>query len=295
LPVDTPTAAGFARWAASRGYAKSTVRGHASVVARWHRSRQDPLAWLTAQQEASRLRSADGLPTASVKRYQQALQAWFEYSTGNRPHWVLPRYVRRSRPKPAAVITREQEAAVRQALAPVTRPKEPQGAVCRLLLATGARVGEITGLRLDDIEAQGPGVVVVHIRRSGWNASATKTHRDRTVPLLAEDAALLSQYLRDERPAVRSRWVFPGKHGKGAKPICDDTVRNFLTTMGEELEIPRLHPHAFRHLVNTRMTEAGVPAELRMAVLGQTNRRVAQGYEHPGDASLRNALAAGRR
>jgi len=284
----TPTLDGFVHWAASRGYATSTVDGHAAVITRWKRSRMEPLAWLVAQQEASRSRSTNGLPTASVKRYQQALQAWFEYSTGQRPSWVLPRYVRRAKPQPAAVLTITEEQAVRAALRPETGPREPQGGICRLLLATGARVGEVTGLRLDEVETQPSGVILVHFMR-------TKTRVPRAVPLLPADAADLAGYLAGGRPTSRSRWVFPSPHNQGRKAMSDASVRGFLAMLGAELGIERLHPHAFRHLVATRMTEAGVAPDIRMAVLGQTSRGVAQGYQHPGAESLRTALAAGRR
>lgn len=277
----------FRAWLISRGYAPSTADGYTAIVKRFSKSTHGAQAWLDARQEDSRRGSADGLPTATVKRYQQALQALGEHLTGTRPAYQLPRYVRRSKPNRATELDNEQAEAVRYALLR-TDLREPVASVARLLQATGCRVGEALNLYLTEVQIKpGPRISVLLTR--------TKTRVDRRVPLLPDDAHALAAYLEHRRPTSRHAYVFPSPKPPGDKAVSEVAVRTFCRELGLHLGIPRLHPHAFRHRMATTLLEAGVDVAVRRAILGHAPKDVTEGYQHPSEDALRQALERARK
>jgi len=289
-PIDLDA---FREWLISRGYAPSTADGYTAIVKRFSKSTHGAQAWLDARQEDSRRGSIDGLPTATVKRYQQALQALGEHLTGTRPAYQLPRYVRRAKPNRATELSREQAEAVRHALLR-TDLREPTAAVTRLLQATGCRVGEALGLYLTEVQIDG-GIGGGSDCKISVLLTRTKTRVDRRIPLLSDDAIALASYLEHRRPSSRHAHVFPSPKPPGAKPVSEVAVRTFCHELGLHLDIPRLHPHAFRHRMATSLLEAGVDIAVRRAILGHAPKDVTEGYQHPSEDVLRQALEQARR
>jgi integrase len=149
-------------------------------------------------------------------------------------------------------------------------------------------VGEVAGLKIAEVEIRPTGEVIVNFLR-------TKTRQPRSVPLLLQDAADLAHYLRNDHPQGRTPWAFPSPQGSGRRHITEAAVRTFLTDLGVHLQIPRLHPHAFRHLMATRLLEAGVAERVVQEILGHTSSAVTRDYQHPGEAVMQDALGRARR
>jgi site-specific recombinase XerD len=133
------------------------------------------------------------------------------------------------------------------------------------LLKDGAlRIHEALGLRLGDIHWAGGRITV----------RATKSRSARTVPLTPEALAVLSAYLRWERPASLDHdavFVCLGRRSFG-QPfryrawvyVCEQARRRAQT--------PAVHAHAFRHTQATNLAEGGMALDSLCQLLG--HRRV---------------------
>jgi integrase/recombinase XerD len=131
-----------------------------------------------------------------------------------------------------------------------------------LLLATyGLRAGEITALRLDDIDWNRD---VLHVRHS-------KTGAHSTLPLLHEPGEALLAYLKGARPKTALREVFlclnaPLRPFKDGSALYG-TIRNRLTT-ADVVPVGKKGPHAFRHARAVSLLRAAVPLKAIGDILG---------------------------
>jgi integrase len=130
-----------------------------------------------------------------------------------------------------------------------------------LMLATGIRVSELCGLRLDDLllQARPPRLLVV---RSVHDDDMTKNGEHRTAGFRKKYATL---------PHRLERWVAQGRDPQGhvahREVFLSDTSGAPLTVWGVQQLFQRLqaqtgircHPHKTRHTWATRCAEAGIP------------------------------------
>lgn len=129
------------------------------------------------------------------------------------------------------------------------RPADLRDRAILLLLAVyGLRAGEVTRLRLDDLDWERERLTVV----------GPKNGRSRTSPLVRTAGDAILRYLREARPATARREVFLSL----AAPIRP--LRNVWHVVGPRLRrlgvaLPRYGPHALRHACATRLMARGVP------------------------------------
>lgn len=131
------------------------------------------------------------------------------------------------------------------------------------LADTGCRIGELLGLRGEDVLRRG-GATLLHFVR-------TKTDEERTIPLPAETAALLPK-------ASAEALVF---HKKG-KPLTDSAVRHVLYDALEKLGVQdrrRLDLHSFRRAWVSTATAQGATPLIAMRVTGHEDISVFRGYQ----------------
>jgi len=134
-------------------------------------------------------------------------------------------------------------------------------AILMLLATYGLRAGEITALRLEDIDWERE---VLHVRH-------TKTEASSNLPLLPEPGEALLGYLKNVRPRAALREVFlclhaPHRAFKDGSALYS-TIRNRLTAAG--IKPPgKKGPHAFRHARAVSLLRAGVPPKAIGDILG---------------------------
>jgi integrase len=128
-----------------------------------------------------------------------------------------------------------------------------------MLSACGCRIGELLALTWDKIELD-TGAVKIEgtvIRERGvglYVQPHTKSAAGmRTIRL--PDWAV--EILRKRAKDAIGEWVFPSTVGTLRDP---DNTRKALRAAVADSEWAGLHPHAFRHLVATRLDEAGLSA-----------------------------------
>ena len=159
----------------------------------------------------------------------------------------------------------EQIAAIREAL-----EHEPLKwkALVHMLLITGARRGEVLGLKWDNVDFENNRVYicnsVLYSADVGIYESTPKTEKSkRYIYLPAETMALLRAY-RAWQIAERERldgyyldrgFVFAQDNGA---PMHPDSVTDYLKKLSKRYGLPHLNPHAFRHTMASMLYYNGV-------------------------------------
>lgn len=159
----------------------------------------------------------------------------------------------------------EQLAAIREALE--TEPIKWK-TIVHLLLITGARRGEILGLKWDKVDFDG---CKIHICNNVLYSADIGIYEDtpktatsnRFVSLPSETMKLLKQY-RAWQSSERLRlggyynyqgFVFAQDNGG---PMHPDSVTRWLSRFSKRLGLPHINPHAFRHTMASMLYFNGV-------------------------------------
>jgi site-specific recombinase XerD len=150
-------------------------------------------------------------------------------------------------------------------------------ALLTLLLDTGARRAEMTGLTLEDLDLDLDVLVVLG-----------KGRRERTLPFGRRAGEALDRYLR-----ARSRhkhaelpWLWLGQKGR----LTDIGLRMMLRRRGAQAGLPGLHAHQLRHtFAHEWLAQGGTEADL-MRIAGWKSRQMLQRYgASAADARAREA------
>lgn len=165
-----------------------------------------------------------------------------------------------------------------------------------VMLGTGMRVGEVTGLRWCDIDLDEGIIDVNHtlvyykhaVNGCYYNIHTPKTEAGRRrIPMLADvKEAFLEQKEYQDKTGVRctvavdgyTDFIFVNRYGltmnqgtlnKALRRIIRDCNDAILTAHPDaELLLPRFSCHSLRHTFTTRMVEAGVNIKVVQEVLG---------------------------
>lgn len=152
--------------------------------------------------------------------------------------------------------------------------REPERTFYGLLAETGLRVGELCGLRIDDLDFERRLLVV---RRSAWRGKlgAPKTKKStRLVELSPQAIEQLKLHLHTWRPNPE-RLVFASRNGS---PWDGNLLlkRKFRPLLEElKIHVPSGNGfHAFRHMSTTLMDQFSAPLGVRQQRLGHTDSRL---------------------
>ena len=151
-------------------------------------------------------------------------------------------------------------------------------ALLELLYANGARVSELTGLKLDALHLD-----LGYVRYFG------KGSKERIVPI--GDAAMkaLMEYLEKARPILlgsrESQFVFPGRWKESlARKTVWQIVRKHALNAGIGR---RISPHTLRHSFATHMLEHGADLRAIQEMLGHADIATTQIYTHVDRSRLK--------
>ena len=159
----------------------------------------------------------------------------------------------------------EQVHAIREAL-----ENEPLKwkALIHLLLITGARRGEILGLKWDKVDFANNQLYicnsVLYTSDKGIYEDTPKTERSkRFISLPAETIALLKQYRAwQAQEQLRLGVYFDNQHfvftQSNGKPLHPDSVTDYLKKFSKRYSLPHINPHAFRHTMASLLDFNGV-------------------------------------
>jgi len=139
------------------------------------------------------------------------------------------------------------------------------------LYAAGLRCGELTRLKISDIDSQR---MVIHVQGG-------KGRKDRDVMLSAK----LLEELREHWHRLRRRpqvWLFPGHHNHcGNQPIDCKTVWHACYQASQRAGLQKsIHPHTLRHCFATHLLEAGADLRTIQILLGHHDLKETTVYLH---------------
>jgi integrase/recombinase XerC len=154
-------------------------------------------------------------------------------------------------------------------------------AIVEVLYASGARVSELCGLDLGDIDYSRNTIRVLG-----------KGNKERTIPLGNPAMKALTDWIKNGRPEIQSDKsagaVFLGSRGKR---IDQRTVRTIVYEALTALEgMERLGPHALRHTAATHLLEGGADLRTVQEILGHASLATTQIYTHVSTDRLQKAF-----
>ena len=253
----------------NKGLLPQTRRQYSSIVRRI--GKKDPIQWL---QETIHPQTPIGtvLPfRAAVKHFLVAEHGLTEEEAQD----LLPKAKGRS-------------CSLRDALSPddlktyedeVDRRGDPARTILLLLPKTGMRIGEMCGMRTDEV-TDFQGVRGFLFRGKG--------DKQRFIPLSSSAETILDAYLNLHHDG--GEWLFSGYKGFPMRP---DSVRKITREMAKRIPgLEGLCPHRLRHTFATDAIRKGMDIKNLQVLLGHASIETTSRYLHPDAQMLFDALKA---
>ena len=176
------------------------------------------------------------------------------------------------------VMTEGEVTALLDAPDPKTLAGLRDRAILELMYATGARVSEVCGMRLDALHLD-----LGYVRCFG------KGSKERIVPVGDVAAAAVREYIENGRPVGekgrQSPWLF---RGRGTAPISRLSVWKIVRKYALRAGIGRrISPHTLRHSFATHLLEHGADLRAVQEMLGHSNIATTQIYTHVDRSRLK--------
>jgi integrase/recombinase XerD len=142
-------------------------------------------------------------------------------------------------------------------------------ALLECLYATGMRVSEIAGMKLQDINFE-----------SGFVRCIGKGSKERIVPLGKKAIEACKTYIKEIRPKQKpvTEHVFIGNRGKGLSRVA---IWGLIKKNAKLAGIQKcITPHTFRHSFATHLLEHGADLRIVQELLGHADIATTQIYTH---------------
>lgn len=151
-------------------------------------------------------------------------------------------------------------------------------AIVEVLYASGARVSEICGLDMRDLDQSRQTIKVLG-----------KGNKERVVPLGSPAMTAINDYLSQARTEFANELsgdaIFLGSRGKR---IDQRTVREIVYRATAEVGV-KMGPHGLRHSAATHLLEGGADLRTVQEILGHSSLATTQIYTHVSPERLKSA------
>ncbi|WP_348772133.1 site-specific tyrosine recombinase XerD [Pseudoalteromonas sp. MMG010] len=242
-----------------------------------------PLMSVTAQDIESYLahRVDLGLKPRSTARSISALKRFYQYFVREKVIVESP-MLNIAQPKAGQSLPKTLSEAEVEALLNAPNTEEPMGlrdkAMLELLYATGLRVTELVGLRMEQINLR---QAVVFVKGKG--------NKERLVPLGEEAMYWLDQFIKLGRGQMikhATDFVFPSKRGVGmTRQTFWHRIKHYAILAA--VESP-LSPHTLRHAFATHLLNHGADLRVVQMMLGHSDLSTTQIYTHVANERLKS-------
>jgi len=151
---------------------------------------------------------------------------------------------------------------------------EPTSAllVIAMLINTGARIGEIAGLRVRDVFIEVP---TPYIYINAEERSIKTEVSERYVPLVG--VSLWAAKVAVTRSG--SKWLFPSYVENGK--VKSRTISASCSKWTKKITNTQKTPHSFRHTLNGKFKDLEVSEEIRDAIFGWGSKKQSRHYGRP--------------
>ena len=185
--------------------------------------------------------------------------------------------------------------------------------VYQILLSTGMRIGELTGLQWDDIDFENKEIHIRHSMQTAYlngkkilNMTTPKTSNSiRDIPMFDGVEKLFVSWKEKQDKAKKElgrRWrlpkefenlVFTSSLGSPlTRYVLSNDINKIVSILNKNEEylaeqenrkpqkFPKIHPHSFRHTFATRCFEKNLKPVFIMSIMGHSNYETTLSYTH---------------
>jgi integrase/recombinase XerC len=138
-----------------------------------------------------------------------------------------------------------------------------------LLLDTGLRLSEMTGLKSDNVDLD-----------RGYLVVFGKGRKERSIPFGLTTERVLRKYVSFSRPLPALPSVDEFFLSDDGYPMTYNAVKLIFQRARQKAGIPRLHRHLLRHTYGTRAQESGMPTITLQHYMGHSSSKVTERYAH---------------
>lgn len=222
--------------------------------------------------------SNDGISEATADNTRRILNSFFSWmnAEGYCPsNPVYPIKVIKKKKVVHHAFTDTELEKLRDQCTEIKRPLERKRtlAIIETLLSTGCRVGELTGLKIADIDFQHRSAVVLG-----------KGKKERRVYFNDRAMLRITDYLK-ERGEDNSEWLFVGGD-KNRTQLLTGGVQSYLRELGKKAGVNNVHPHKFRRTAATIALRRGMTVLDIQRMLGHACLETTKIYLDMDDSSL---------
>lgn len=220
-----------------------------------------------------------------------AIRSFMHYAAGQEPsvlavtQAVLAIPMKRFDRPLIGFLSREQIEAILAAPDPNTWSGRRDRVMLATLYNTGARVSEITGMRIADLTLTPSAALLIR----------GKGRKERCVPLWRSTAKQLKTWL-DQAPRAPEQPLFPNRVGGVlTRTSVSERLQLAVQTAGQrypELTKRRVSPHVIRHSTAMHLLQAGVDITVIALWLGHENPTTTHGYLEADLAMKEKAMQA---
>ena len=280
---------------AGRGYSKHTVKGYLTdlvdlvdflevfgIKSPSDIDLESLRSWLFSLSERGIAKSSMARKTASVRSFTAWLLEQGEISSDPGLRLRTPK-ANKTLPK---VATRDAMNEIFQALEGAAAENDPIAIrnllIVELLYATGARVSEIVGLNLGDIDAARRLIQVTG-----------KGNKQRVIPYGTPCEVALERWLNQARPLmVTDRTSFELLLNTKGQRIGPRAIYELVAGALAETSIGAAGPHALRHTAATHLLDGGADLRAVQELLGHASLGTTQIYTHVSIERLKEGYSS---